>query len=162
MGSPWAFGVAVLVVVLWLASGPLFHFSDTWQLVINTGTTVITFLMVFLIQNTQNRDAMSMHLKVDELIRAVKGARNEMVDLEELSDEEIAKLQAEFRKLGAEHPHEVRSRASRVRASHAHASVLDATLGQITKSIHPAKHERTEAHGAGDGDPALAAVTAKD
>ena len=77
LGSAWAFCGAVLVIVVWLVTGPTFHFSDTWQLIINTATTVITFLMVFLIQNTQNRDAKAMHLKLDELIRAVKGARNQ-------------------------------------------------------------------------------------
>src|SRR4029450_2781040 len=78
LGSAWAFCGAVLVILVWLVTGPTFHFSDTWQLIINTATTVITFLMVFLIQNTQNRDAKAMHLKLDELIRAVKGARNQL------------------------------------------------------------------------------------
>ena len=98
-GSPWAFIVAVLLLVLWGVSGPLFHFSDTWQLVINTSTTIITFLMVFLIQNTQNRDAKALHLKLDELIRAVQGARNSLVDLEDLSDEDLAQLRKEFQRL---------------------------------------------------------------
>jgi low affinity Fe/Cu permease len=101
VGSPWAFAVASMTIVVWAATGPLFHFSDTWQLVINTGTTIVTFLMVFLIQNTQNRDAIAIHLKLDELIRALKGARNQLVDLEELSDEELEKLRGEFRRLGA-------------------------------------------------------------
>jgi low affinity Fe/Cu permease len=96
LGSAWAFSAAVLVILLWLVTGPIFHFSDTWQLIINTATTVITFLMVFLIQNTQNRDAKAMHLKLDELIRAVKNARNELVDIENLSDEELKKLQEQF------------------------------------------------------------------
>ena len=82
LGSAWAFCGAVLVILLWIVSGPAFHFSDTWQLIINTATTVVTFLMVFLIQNTQNRDAKAQHLKLDELIRAVEGARNQLVDLE--------------------------------------------------------------------------------
>ena len=99
VGTPWTFLVAVAVVILWALSGPLFGFSDTWQLVINTGTTVVTFLMVFLIQNTQNRDAKAIHLKLDELIRAVKGARNTLVDVENLSDAELQKLQAEFQRL---------------------------------------------------------------
>jgi low affinity Fe/Cu permease len=99
LGSAWAFGAAVLVIVVWLLTGPMFHFSDTWQLIINTATTVVTFLMVFLIQNTQNRDAKAMHLKLDELIRAVKGARNQLVDLENLSDEELKRLQEQFRRL---------------------------------------------------------------
>jgi low affinity Fe/Cu permease len=105
VGSSWAFLVAVLVILLWASTGPLFHFSDTWQLVINTSTTIITFLIVFLIQNTQNRDAIALHLKLDELIRALKGARNRLVDLEELSDEELEDLRQEFHRLGAERPH---------------------------------------------------------
>jgi low affinity Fe/Cu permease len=99
LGSAWAFAGAVLVILVWLLTGPTFHFSDTWQLIINTATTVITFLMVFLIQNTQNRDAKAVHLKLDELIRAIKDARNELVDLEDLSDEELQKLEAQFRSM---------------------------------------------------------------
>ena len=99
LGSAWAFTGAVLVIVVWLVTGPTFHFSDTWQLIINTATTVITFLMVFLIQNTQNRDAKAMHLKLDELIRAIKGARNQLVDLENLSDEELKKLEKQFQRM---------------------------------------------------------------
>jgi low affinity Fe/Cu permease len=99
LGSAWAFCGAVLVIVVWLITGPTFHFSDTWQLIINTATTVVTFLMVFLIQNTQNRDAKAMHLKMDELIRAMKGARNQLVDLEELSDDDLKKLEEQFRQL---------------------------------------------------------------
>ena len=99
LGSAWAFCGAVLVILVWLVTGPTFHFSDTWQLIINTATTVVTFLMVFLIQNTQNRDAKAMHLKLDELIRAVKGARNQLVDLEELSDDDLKKLEQQFKRL---------------------------------------------------------------
>jgi low affinity Fe/Cu permease len=99
LGSAWAFTAALLVIVIWLVTGPVFHFSNTWQLIINTATTIITFLMVFLIQNTQNRDAKAVHLKLDELIRAVKDARDELVDLEELSDEELQKLEEQFRKM---------------------------------------------------------------
>ena len=99
LGSPWAFAAAILIIVVWGVTGPTFHYSDTWQLIINTGTTIVTFLMVFLIQNTQNRDAKAMHLKLDEIIRALKKARNEMVDLEELSDEELNKLEDQFRRL---------------------------------------------------------------
>ena len=99
VGSPWAFITALAVVALWSATGPLFHYSDTLQLVINTGTTIVTFLMVFLIQNTQNRDAKAIHLKLDELIRGVKGARNQLIDLEELSEEELDDLQRQFVKL---------------------------------------------------------------
>jgi low affinity Fe/Cu permease len=99
LGSAWAFTGAVLVILIWLLTGPMFHFSDTWQLIINTATTVVTFLMVFLIQNTQNRDAKAMHLKLDELIRAIKDARDELVDIEELSDEELKKLEEQFRQM---------------------------------------------------------------
>jgi low affinity Fe/Cu permease len=99
VGSPWAFILAAGVIVVWAITGPIFHFSDTWQLVINTGTTIITFLMVFLIQNTQNRDATAIHLKLDELIRGVKGARTGMVALEDLNDEQLAKLKREFDRL---------------------------------------------------------------
>jgi low affinity Fe/Cu permease len=99
LGSAWAFVVAILIVVVWALTGPTFHFSDTWQLIINTGTTIVTFLMVFLIQNTQNRDAKAVHLKLDELIRAVGPARNKLVDLEKLSDDDLKALEAEFEKL---------------------------------------------------------------
>jgi low affinity Fe/Cu permease len=99
LGSAWAFTIAVLVIIIWAATGPTFHFSNTWQLIINTGTTIVTFLMVFLIQNTQNRDAKAVHLKLDELIRAIKDARNELVDLEELSDDELKKLEEQFRRM---------------------------------------------------------------
>jgi low affinity Fe/Cu permease len=98
-GSPWAFVTAVAVIVAWALTGPMFGYSDTWQLVINTGTTIVTFLMVFLIQNTQNRDAKAMHLKLDELLRGVKGARTSMVDLEDCSDEELAEFHREFERI---------------------------------------------------------------
>jgi low affinity Fe/Cu permease len=96
LGTAWAFIGALIIIAVWGLTGPVFHFSDTWQLIINTGTTIVTFLMVFLIQNTQNRDAKAMHLKLDELIRAVKGARNRLVDLEKLSDEELKQLEEQF------------------------------------------------------------------
>jgi low affinity Fe/Cu permease len=99
VGSVGAFFLAIGLVVAWAVTGPMFHYSDTWQLVINTGTTILTFLMVFLIQNTQNRDAKAIHLKLDELIRAVEGARTRLVRLEELSDEELADLQQQFTRL---------------------------------------------------------------
>ena len=99
VGSAWAFIVAVVVIVVWAITGQVFGFSDTWQLVINTGTTIVTFLMVFLIQNTQNRDAKSLHLKLDELIRGVQGARTGLVALEELSDSELDDLQRQFERL---------------------------------------------------------------
>jgi low affinity Fe/Cu permease len=99
VGSPWAFLLAILVVLAWVVTGPMFQYSDTWQLVINTGTTILTFLMVFLIQNTQNRDAKAIQLKLDELIRGVAGARTKLVHLEELSDDELADLQDQFKQL---------------------------------------------------------------
>ena len=99
LGSAWAFCGAILIIVVWALTGPTFHFSDTWQLIINTGTTIVTFLMVFLIQNTQNRDAKAVHLKLDELIRALKGARNKLVDLEELSDDELNNLEQQFTRI---------------------------------------------------------------
>lgn len=98
-GSLWTFIGALAIIVIWLLTGPLFHFSDTWQLVINTGTTIVTFLMVFLIQNTQNRDSQATQLKLDELLRAVTKARTSLVDLEELSEEELEHLHQEFRRL---------------------------------------------------------------
>ena len=119
LGSACAFGGAVLVIAIWLITGPTFHFSDTWQLIINTATTIITFLMVFLIQNTQNRDAKAVHLKLDETIRALKGARNQLVDLEDLSDEELKKLEEQFQRLRKKaehdgtHSHKVNSAKSR-------------------------------------------------
>jgi low affinity Fe/Cu permease len=101
VGSPWAFVLGVVVIAGWAMSGPVFQYSDTWQLIINTSTTIVTFLMVFVIQNTQNRDAKAIHLKLDELIRGVKGARTEMVALETCTDEELAAFQKEFEKLHA-------------------------------------------------------------
>jgi len=96
VGQPYMFLLAVVVLILWAASGPLFHFSDTWQLIINTGTTIITFLVVFLIQNTQNRDAKALHLKLDELIRSHLSARNDMIDIEKLSDEELEEIERRY------------------------------------------------------------------
>jgi low affinity Fe/Cu permease len=99
MGTSWAFIFAALIIIVWATTGPLFGYSDTWQLVINTGTTIVTFLMVFLIQNTQNRDAKAFHLKLDELIKGVSGARTELVDLEDLSDKELEALHEQFKKI---------------------------------------------------------------
>jgi low affinity Fe/Cu permease len=99
LGSPWVFVANVVLILLWLAMGPWFGFSDTWQLWVNTATTVITYLAVFVIQNTQNRDAKAVHLKLDELISSMDGARNRLVDLENLTDEEIKVLEEQFRTL---------------------------------------------------------------
>jgi low affinity Fe/Cu permease len=101
VGSRWAFAVALATIIVWAVSGPHFHYSDTWQLVVNTATTIVTFLMVFLIQNTQNRDARAIHLKLDEIIRAIRPADNNMIDIEKLSDEELQVLAAQFEKVRA-------------------------------------------------------------
>lgn len=100
VGSPWSFLAALLSVIVWGITGPWFEYSETWQLVINTGTTIVTFLMVFVIQNSQNRDARALHLKLDELLRAVTEARTQMVNLENATDEELDRLQVEFKRLG--------------------------------------------------------------
>jgi len=109
VGSSWSFLAAVTIIIVWAITGPMFHYSDTWQLIINTGTTIVTFLMVFLIQNTQNRDNKAIHLKLDELIKGVSGARTKLVNLEQLSDADLEKLQHEFEQIRAkndtrEHP----------------------------------------------------------
>src|SRR5512135_2823814 len=98
-GSPGAFIIAVLILIIWGISGPIFKYSDSWQLVINTGTTIITFLMVFLIQNTQNRETRAINLKLDELIRAISEARNDLIDMENVSDEELEKVEDQFHHL---------------------------------------------------------------
>lgn len=107
-GRPAAFGLAVAVVLAWIVTGPLFHFSDTWQLVINTGTTIATFLMVFLIQNTQNRDAEAVQVKLDELLRATKGAHNALLDLEELEERELDMIRSRYARLAEEARAELR------------------------------------------------------
>jgi low affinity Fe/Cu permease len=101
-GQPVVFALAAAVILVWLVTGPLFGYSDTWQLIVNTGTTIITFLMVFLIQNTQNRDSEAMHIKMDELIRAIEGAHNALLNLEDLSEEELDKIRASYIKLAKE------------------------------------------------------------
>jgi len=98
-GRPPAFGLAMLVILAWAATGPIFHFSDTWQLVINTGTTIVTFLMVFLIQNTQNRDAAAVQLKLDELLRCTRGAHNALLDLEELDQKDLERIRGDYESL---------------------------------------------------------------
>src|SRR5258706_15789030 len=113
MGSPWAFLSAVLIIVLWALCGPMFRYSDSWQLVINTGTTIITFLMVFLIQNTQNRDAKAFHLKLDELIHAIKGARNEMINLENMTDDELEAIKKEFERIGGRRQEQLRAQGEK-------------------------------------------------
>jgi low affinity Fe/Cu permease len=129
LGSPWVFVLNVLLIVIWLAAGPLYHFSDTWQLLVNTATTVFTYLAVFLIQNTQNRDAKGVHLKLDELISSVAGARNRLVYLEDLSDQEISELQEQFQRL---HKHAGESKEDDSRAIH--GDVDEALATTSTKS----------------------------
>ena len=103
VGNRWAFTGAILCVLIWVITGPHFKYSDTWQLLINTATTIITFLMVFLIQNTQNRDAKAIHLKLDEIIRATRRASNQMINIEKLSDEELEALAGQFERISAEY-----------------------------------------------------------
>jgi len=102
VGSKWAFFAAMLLILGWAVTGPYFHYSDTWQLVVNTATTIITFLIVFLIQNTQNRDAKAIHLKLDEIIRAIHPAHNEMINIEKLADEELERLAKDFDRIKRE------------------------------------------------------------
>ena len=117
LGSAWAFTLAMIIILVWGLSGPTFHFSETWQLIINTGTTIITFLMVFLIQNTQNRDSKAVNLKLDEIIRAVKGARNKLISLEGLADEDLKKLEEQFERV-------------RINAERDHRHSLDVNLNE--------------------------------
>ena len=110
-GTPWAFVIACALIVVWGLTGPYFHFSDTWQLVVNTGTTIVTFMMVFLIQNTQNRDARAIHLKLDELIKNNERARNKLVDLESCTEEELIELEREFKRVRARAMHKASDQA---------------------------------------------------
>lgn len=112
-GSAWAFVLAILTVILWAVTGPLFDYSNTWQLAINTGTTILTFLMVFLIQNTQNRDSRAMHIKLDELLKNVTGARTSFVNIEEISDEKLEELQLEFQLLHERYAYALEKRKKR-------------------------------------------------
>jgi len=114
-GRPATFMVAVVIVIVWAISGPLFGFSDTWQLVINTGTTIVTFLMVFLIQNTQNRDSEAMQVKLDELIHVMKGAQNALLDLEELEEDELDRIREGYQKIAERARGELRKTAGQKR-----------------------------------------------
>jgi low affinity Fe/Cu permease len=127
-GSSWAFGVAAMIILVWLLTGPLFHYSDTWQLVINTGTTVVTFLMVFLIQRAQNKDALAVHLKLNEIVAAVQGASNRLIDVEAMSEDELVKLHRFYQHL-------------------AHMAKRDGDLGQShsvdeAEALHHRKRQR--------------------
>lgn len=140
-GTATVFLGAVTVVIIWGFTGPLFHFSDTWQLVINTGTTIITFLMVFLIQNTQNRDGKAVQIKLDELIRATKGARNQYVGLEDLSDVDLEALDKEF-KLLSQNPSTIRAMTrlhERIAAEHSRRGLSQAGASVI----HMLRHQET-------------------
>lgn len=116
-GRPGAFILAVLIIIAWGVTGPIFGFSDTWQLVINTGTTIVTFLMVFLIQNTQNRDTEAMQIKLDELIRTVESAQNNLLDLEELDEDELDEIRADYEKLAEKAREESRRVKAKLRSS---------------------------------------------
>ena len=119
LGTPWSFVFALLIILVWGITGPIFHFSDTWQLIINTGTTIVTFLMVFLLQNTQNRDAKNIQLQLAEIIRALSGARNDMLSLDKLSEEQLTRLEEEFQVLSdrAEKERDSRKKKTSGRAS---------------------------------------------
>jgi low affinity Fe/Cu permease len=129
-GSSWAFAIAVLVVVVWLATGPIFHYSDTWQLVINTGTTIVTFLMVFLIQRAQNKDALAVHLKLNEIVAAINGASNRLIDVEDLSEADLVRLHLFYKRLAEMakrdfelgRSHSVEEADARHRHKHKHAA----------------------------------------
>jgi low affinity Fe/Cu permease len=147
-GTATVFLGAILIVGVWATTGPLFHFSDTWQLVINTGTTIITFLMVFLIQNTQNRDGKAVQIKLDELIRATKGARNRYVGLEDLSDSDLAELDNEFKLLAQNSStiHAMKKLHAKIEAeqhsrTHPHHSLADASAAVM----HMLHHTEPEA-----------------
>jgi low affinity Fe/Cu permease len=120
-GRASTFFLAVALVLVWILSGPLFHFSDTWQLVVNTGTTIVTFLMVFLMQNTQNRDTEAIQIKLDELIRATRGARNALIDLEQLDEEELAAMRKRYEELARAAKDHERARHEQRRAARPHA-----------------------------------------
>lgn len=146
-GSATVFLGAILIVFVWASTGPLFHFSDTWQLVINTGTTIITFLMVFLIQNTQNRDGKAVQIKLDELIRATKGARHYYMGLEGLTDDELSELDKQFKEL-ATHPSTARAIAKlqeTIAVEHASRKKLQMPRIPGISLVRPAKDTETPA-----------------
>jgi low affinity Fe/Cu permease len=140
VGSPWAFAVAAAVMIAWALTGPFMGFSDTWQLLINTGTTIVTFLIVFLIQNTQNRDAKALHLKIDELLRAVSNARTRLVNIDECTDEELKNLQAEFRRIGEREVTQTKEVSEREISSE--GVVREREVTQVTKSEPAAEHPK--------------------
>ena len=133
-GTAWAFLLALSIIVVWGLTGPVFQFSTTWQLVINTSTTIVTFLMVFLIQNTQNRDSKAIHIKLDELLKAGKGARTSLVNLEELPDEVLKELEDEFRTLQARYAKRLKSSTGEKQKHH--AKIVD-FLNNVSAMVHP-------------------------
>ena len=139
-GRPSTFVVCTLLILAWAVTGPLFGFSDTWQLIVNTATTIVTFLMVFLIQNTQNRDARAIHLKLDELIKGVKGARNKAIDLENTTDEELRQLEEEFKRLREREAH-AQKRRTEAKEREAHAAEKRAEVEE-----REAHESSTDAH----------------
>jgi low affinity Fe/Cu permease len=144
LGSTWAFLLAICSILVWLGCGRYFHFSDTWQLVANTATSIVTFLMVFLIQNTQNRDTMALHLKLDELIRSTKKARNSMIDLERLSDDELAALHEHYLRLCTPQTH---GDATSGHAASGDAASRSAAPGNATPDAPDAVLDQTDAPG---------------
>lgn len=144
-GSYWAFLVAIGIIATWLVTGPIFHFSDTWQLVINTGTTVVTFLMVFLIQNTQNRDAKAMHLKLDEIIRAMEPARNSIIELEEFTDEELDRLEKQFLRIRGMHPEVEQKIEKELEEAESQVEVAKQEIISAETEVREAKREATRA-----------------
>ena len=140
-GSSWAFAVAVLIVVTWLLTGPIFHYSDTWQLVINTGTTIVTFLMVFLIQRSQNKDALAVHLKLNEIVAALQGASNRLIDVEDLSEADLVRLHRFYRRLAEMAKHDFEHGRSHS------VEEADALHRRKHKSAAPAEAPSEEADG---------------
>src|SRR3954465_11632681 len=136
VAHPLAFAAAVLIVIIWAAFGPLLHYSETWQLVINTGTTILTFLMVFLLQNMQNRDSRAMQIKLDELLRAVKGARTELVDLENVTEEELSRYCNEFKVLHLRYAKLLSKRRGKIQIE-ADAAELETDVSEKKKPTKP-------------------------
>ena len=138
-GSSWAFAIAALTIVVWLLTGPLFHFSDTWQLVINTGTTIVTFLMVFLIQRSQNKDAVALHLKLNEIVAALQGASNRLINVEDLSESEVRLLHQHYGRLA--------------QLSAENGSLTESHSIEQAVTRHASKQKKHQARGASVSDP---------
>ena len=142
LGSAWAFAGALFVILVWGLTGPTFHFSDTWQLIINTGTTIVTFLMVFLIQNTQNRDAKAMHLKLNELISSLKAAHNEMIDIENLTDKQLEEIAQFYRKKKEECADDTIAAITTDAAEHTAHDTAERVAGDTAKRVVEDKRQR--------------------